>query len=292
MNKKLLTFYLTLLITSTISSQILAGHVDDFEDGTVQGWKHNLPNPNEPVNIATDGPAGVNDNFLRNSNSGTTGSGSKHIMFNKPPDNNWTGNYTAQGIVAIRMDIRNSGTNDLYLRVAFRGGPNTSWMASTNPVVVSTGGGWRAIEIPIAASDFTITQGTDTASDILLDVIEFRLLSNDGSEPSLHKGDLRVQVSEYDNITAATSLLSVKDENFINSFSISPNPGRDKLNLKIERLQNNTNLEVFDVLGKRIFTNKLSNVSSSIDVSQWNSGVYLVRITTDTGTQTKRFVKQ
>jgi hypothetical protein len=82
------------------------------------------------------------------------------------------------------------------------------------------------------------------------------------------------------------------DHHKVNTFSISPNPGRAKLNLKLSKLGTNTNLEVFDVLGKRIYANRLTDVASSIDVSKWNSGVYLVRVSNDTGVQTKRFVKQ
>lgn len=294
MNKKLLAFLFSMFITSMLLAQITAGQVDDFEDATTLGWKHKLVNPNSPVNIATDGPAGVDDNFVRNSNSGNFGvPGANHIMFNT--DARWKGNFTAQSIVAIRMDVRNSGANDIHLRVALRGGPNVSWMGSTNAVVISTGGGWSTIEIPILASDFTVTQGTDTATDILLDVIEMRILSNDGTDPvntQLHKGDLRVQISDYDNITASTSLLSVGDEKILNAFSISPNPGRNRLNLKLSGLSNSTSLEVFDVLGKKIFTDRLNNLSKSVDVSKWSNGVYLVRLTTDTGTQTKRFIKQ
>ncbi|MCK0109322.1 T9SS type A sorting domain-containing protein [Flavobacteriaceae bacterium S0825] len=77
-----------------------------------------------------------------------------------------------------------------------------------------------------------------------------------------------------------------------NSFAISPNPGRDKLNLKLSKLNNNTTIEVFDVLGKKIYADKINTITKTVNVSQWNNGVYLVRLTTDAGTQTKRFVKQ
>ena len=85
--------------------------------------------------------------------------------------------------------------------------------------------------------------------------------------------------------------LSLNDHN-INTFSISPNPGKSKLNLKLSRLSSTVNLEVFDVLGKEIYSNRLTNATTSVDVSKWNSGVYLVRVSTDSGVQTKRFVKQ
>ncbi len=75
-------------------------------------------------------------------------------------------------------------------------------------------------------------------------------------------------------------------------FSIFPNPSNYKLNIRLAQNSNAANLEVYDILGKRIYKQTLTSTLSSINVSRWNSGVYLVKRTNDNGTQTKRFVKQ
>ena len=75
-------------------------------------------------------------------------------------------------------------------------------------------------------------------------------------------------------------------------FSIYPNPSNLKLNISLAQNGNATKVEVFDVLGKLIYKKALTDIRSSINVASWNSGVYLVKITNDSGTQTKRFVKQ
>jgi hypothetical protein len=295
MKQKLLTLFLTIFISSFIIAQTPGqNQTDDFEDATEQGWKHGISTANDPVNVSTDGPAGAGDNFLRNMNGLV---GNRHIMLNQ--DARWLGNYTGQGIVAIRMDVRNSGVNDLHLRVAFRGGVGPSWMATTNAVVVAPGATWVTIEIPILASDFVITEDNgDSREAILLSQTvagQIRILSNNNSPasiPNLHKGDQRTQISEYDNIRASTTLLSIKEQKPQSTFSINPNPGSNKLNLKLSRLNDDTTIEVFDVLGKKVYAERLYSTSKSIDVFKWNSGVYLVRITSDDGTQTKRFVKQ
>ncbi|TJY34126.1 T9SS type A sorting domain-containing protein [Pontimicrobium aquaticum] len=77
-----------------------------------------------------------------------------------------------------------------------------------------------------------------------------------------------------------------------NKFSISPNPGRNELNLRLSKINNNTTVEVFDVLGKKIYADKIHTKTKEVNVSRWNNGVYLVRLISDEGTQTKRFVKQ
>ena len=75
-------------------------------------------------------------------------------------------------------------------------------------------------------------------------------------------------------------------------FSIYPNPSNSKLNISLAQSGNATKVEVFDVLGKLIYKKALTDLRSSINVASWNSGVYLVKIINDSGTQTKRFVRQ
>ncbi|MBF8149325.1 T9SS type A sorting domain-containing protein [Winogradskyella sp. F6397] len=98
----------------------------------------------------------------------------------------------------------------------------------------------------------------------------------------------QVSTSQIEN--NGTSLNSVEIQN--NEFTIAPNPAKNKLNIKFQNRVEDLKLEVFDVLGKRIYKGVISKLESSIDVSNWKSGVYLVRISDDTETQTKRFIKQ
>jgi plastocyanin len=96
----------------------------------------------------------------------------------------------------------------------------------------------------------------------------------------------------YGTITVvAEGTLSVDNVEKVD-FSIYPNPSNYKLNIRLAQNSNAANVEVYDILGKRIYRQTLTSTQSSINVSRWNAGVYLVKITNDNGTQTKRFVKQ
>jgi len=75
-------------------------------------------------------------------------------------------------------------------------------------------------------------------------------------------------------------------------FTISPNPASSTINVYLPKDFKNAKLSVFDVLGKEIYNVELNSLHSTINISKWNSGVYLVRIVTETDSQTKRFVKQ
>ena len=289
MKIKLLLF--SFLFTSYYCvGQVVAGHLDNFEDGTVQGWNIDLFGagaPNPPININTGGPAGVDDNFLQYTTTGNPGGpGSKMIVFQF--DSNWMGNYTSQSIVAIKLDVKAEASN-INLRVAFNG--DGGEMCTTNAIVIPAGSGWNSVTIPITSSDFTLVDGGSNVSATLANVTEMRILS---SPTPAWRGQAFPGVPTtmgLDNITASTTL-GVNEVAQLKDFKISPNPSKSKLNLILPASDNAFKLDVFDVLGKKILSKEVSKLSSSIDVSKWNNGVYLVRITSENGTQTKRSVKQ
>jgi len=284
MKQKLLFLFFSILISTSVCAQTV-GQVDDFEDGTVQGWIIGpfASPPNPPTNETTGGPAGAGDNFLKYSSLGGSGQGSRMIIMNQ--DARWTGDFTGAGIVRIKMDVRVS-TADLDLRIAMTGAGGR--ISTTNAVTVTAGSGWTSVIIPIEAADMETVPGGSSVTGTLSDVTEMRILSSPIPE---FKGEAIVATLEIDNIEAAT-FLNTRESKLTNAFTISPNPGRDRLNLKLSKLNNNTTVEVFDVLGKKIYADKVNAITKTVNVSQWNNGVYLVRLTTDAGTQTKRFVKQ
>jgi hypothetical protein len=44
---------------------VTQGQVDDFEDGTLVNWHMGPNNPVPESNVASGGPAGANDNYMR-----------------------------------------------------------------------------------------------------------------------------------------------------------------------------------------------------------------------------------
>lgn len=104
--------------------------------------------------------------------------------------------------------------------------------------------------------------------------------------------DLEWHGTDNRGVTMQGLTLSTQDVNAQNEFEISPNPATSKLNIKLAQTLENANVTVYNVLGKKVYAKTLSAMTSSIDVSKWNTGVYLVRISADNQTITKRFVKQ
>lgn len=111
-------------LSAVLTNPLLAvtiGQIDTFEDGTTQGWTAGSgfisgANPVPPVNVATLGPQGAGDSFLLLRALGGNGAGSRLNAFNSAQ---WAGNYTAAGVTAIEMDVRNFSESDLFLRLLF-----------------------------------------------------------------------------------------------------------------------------------------------------------------------------
>ena len=83
--------------------------------------------------------------------------------------------------------------------------------------------------------------------------------------------------------------LSIEDFNE-NNVNLYPNPVKN--NLTIELKSNvDTNIEIYNILGKRVFTN-LINKTSNLNLQDLKTGIYIVKITQNNSTITKKLVKQ
>ncbi|WP_299224494.1 T9SS type A sorting domain-containing protein [uncultured Psychroserpens sp.] len=87
--------------------------------------------------------------------------------------------------------------------------------------------------------------------------------------------------------------LTLSQDDFqLNDFSISPNPGKEYFTINLPNSANETSIDVYDILGKKVYATKISSLVSTVDVSKWNDGIYLVRVSNENATTSKRFIKQ
>jgi hypothetical protein len=156
--------------------------IDDFEDGTTQGWF--VPgggplgaHPAPPQNVL-GGQGGALDNYLLLTALGGGDSGSRMSVLN---ESQWTGNFT--GVQAIDMDVNNFGPDSLSLRLLFvnfpPGGPppgptDIAWTLA--PIVVPSGSGWTHISFDLSPLNLFAPFGT--VAGALSDVNELRLFHN------------------------------------------------------------------------------------------------------------------
>lgn len=108
-----------------------------------------------------------------------------------------------------------------------------------------------------------------------------------------HKGNLVSGSQNFSLIVSSQNGVLLNTFNFSadDLISVYPNPVDDVLNIQSSVVLDGAIVEVFDMLGKNIYKNSLFN--NSIDISNFDSGIYMLNITTDEGiTYVKKFIKK
>ena len=98
------------------------------------------------------------------------------VMFNQIQ---WTGDYVAAGVTAIRIYLRNQGDNAMRIRMGFQG-HTSSTRYSTEGFDLPADNVWRQAEFSVAPADLLLVSGTATAEQVLASVSEVRLMHSPG----------------------------------------------------------------------------------------------------------------
>jgi hypothetical protein len=184
------------------ASAVTLGQVDDFEDGTTQGWVINLlgsstPAGAVPTNVSTGGPGGAGDHYLRLSSIGGRGAGSRLVGINLTQ---WACNFLTQNVLGISASVINLGATDLSLRLYVEDSGSGSEMntaISTQAISLPSGSGWTHVVFPTTADALTALTGS--ASTALSNVTELRILH---SLTAAFPGEVIVAQLGIDNFTA------------------------------------------------------------------------------------------
>lgn len=169
--------------------------------------------------------------------------------------------------------------------------------------------------------DLYIAAGTDVIGKVwnlkFVDTADNQALEvnfNDASSPALEAGkwisiDVPVNLADfdklnqfgvtsgnlnnmawYDNLYFYRAPTASVDNNQLLGFSMYPNPASNRLNISAkETIQN---ADIFNVLGKKVMSVNINKTSESIDVSNLNSGIYLVKYNVNGTVGTAKFIKQ
>jgi hypothetical protein len=82
------------------------------------------------------------------------------------------------------------------------------------------------------------------------------------------------------------------DEFFSSKFSVSPNPANNVINITNADNMLVNGVTVTDLNGRTVKNVSFDNVASAqINVADLASGMYILNVTSDKGTATKKFVK-
>ncbi|MBA2433251.1 MAG: hypothetical protein H0V56_14250 [Chthoniobacterales bacterium] len=143
-----------LVIAAPAANAIGLGQIDDFQNGTTMGWG----NPANTTSwVASGGPAGASDSFMRLTATGGGGPGSRLTVQNF---SQWIGNYISQGVTAIQVDLRNEGNTDLSIRLAFKQEAQFSSNGYlSQAVLLPVGSGWQTFSFSLAPENMIAIGG-------------------------------------------------------------------------------------------------------------------------------------
>jgi hypothetical protein len=195
---KTTTTVLTIVLLGTCfggatTQAITLNQIDTFQSGTTDNWAVGISLPGTPVNVSDGGPAGSGDASLGINSTGNNGPGSRLVAFNT---GQWAGDYTAAGVHAIAMDLRNLGSGSLDVRLAADGAGGR--FATTAAISLAGLGSWTSAILPIGAGDWTAVGGTDVNAT-LASLSQLRVLS--AATPAW-QGDRLAGELHVDNIRA------------------------------------------------------------------------------------------
>ena len=88
--------------------------------------------------------------------------------------------------------------------------------------------------------------------------------------------------------------LSIEENNKRCYFNCFPNPAQNHLNIESYGFTNQININIYDASGRKVFqdqwfTNYLNN-NNTIEIANLEKGIYLVEVSDEFNTETKRFI--
>jgi hypothetical protein len=139
------------------------------------------------------------------------------------------------------------------------------------------------------STDAPVFEDGDSLSGSSLTTTFFEATNDAGAITVKFISDVSVIASGWDITVSCTTLSN--EEFSENYFSIFPNPVTSELNLK--SLTPLDNIIIYDISGRIIFQKKLSEqLTTKVDLSQLNSGVYLMKVIKGRSSIIKRIIKK
>jgi len=270
-----------------------------FNEGTLEGWT-NIDGSTDFLTVEEEGTRF----YLNKINDGTNTPIGEMAIINT--SNNWTGNYfyfptgTSEEVRALdNIFMRNENDFDIYLRCGFTGS-NGYKVVVTDPVIIPALSDWYfygfyyIINFP-NLENLTILNDIDgipyeevfnNVHDLFSDVVEVKLFHNETIIS--YDGEIVNGTLQIDKISSI-ELLGVNEIEKSN-FKLYPNPVNEELNISFLKDTDGI-MTIYNILGEEVLTKNVSGVSNQINVSNLQSGIYLVNITSENSSVTKKVVK-
>jgi len=154
-----------------------------------------------------------------------------------------------------------------------------------------------------SSQDWSLDSNTTTASGVRTIVATRDLNTGDSKDyvftttnntsfPMLWAIGSNLSLSQHSNRGGAPSTLGTEAIATVPEFKVYPNPTQKILNVEFPLSIQKASVSMYNVLGSLVLQTEMDQFNSKINTSGWNSGVYIMNISTSDFSQTKRIVKQ
>ncbi|WP_225036504.1 T9SS type A sorting domain-containing protein [Winogradskyella sp. SM1960] len=261
----------------------------DSETSTTVNWTGNLLN-GESVVVATP----VYSNL----------SASNHIFtINVSNPNGTTDENTTNNTFAVNFDVSSAyATNTIVFDLLTDNyGYETSWdLVNSSGVIVDSGVYFDSNNPTSYEEIITIPSFNECYTFTIYDEEGDGICCTYGTGSYSLRDENDNEIISGGEFTASESVtFNVQDPLSVNEFSLDglinlyPNPVNNNLNIDLNNLNEDVSFEIFDTLGKKISNGDLrSNDTHILNISNYQSGIYFIKLSTNTSSMTQKFIKK
>jgi hypothetical protein len=166
-----------------------------------------------------------------------------------------------------------------YLTLASMIAPSPDWMIGINNVNLRENDEW----LPLLTFDLYVY---DTGTDDGMNYVSTNVNSNPRGLITNMIGVFPFNSEKVGTLTITLqSVLSVDDPTFSNTLKVFPNPSYGQITISNPNTLNISTIEIYSVLGNLTYQSGLNTTANtvSLDVNSLNSGIYLLKMTTENG---------
>jgi hypothetical protein len=270
-----------ILVTMNINSPsetpaIIAGNTLLF-NATISGATDETPvNNSSPLNQTVVGSIDPNDKTCIEGNSMPIADVGKYLHYVIRFEN--TGTANAEFVVV--RDIIDTSKFDIATLTPLSGShPFTTKITNTNKVEFI----FENINLPFndANNDGYVTFKIKTKTTLPLG-------TNINNTANIYF-DYNLPITT-NTATTTVAVLGTQDFNFGNVFSLSPVPTKDILTITTKQTVEMSSVSIYNTLGQLVQT--VTNPNETIDVSELTRGTYFIKISSDKGTASSKFIKE
>lgn len=158
-------------------------------------------------------------------------------------------------------------------------GDRDSWVVKINSTGIIQ---WQKV---IGGTGFD--SGTDVIQTTDSGYIVFNSTSSSDGDFTLNNGNL-----DYGIVKFGPDNLSTNSFKEVNSISIFPNPTKDNLTIKLDYFTANQEITITDILGKIINNQKLDGLTTTINTSNLEKGIYILNLKNEAQLISQKFIKE